>query len=260
MANDGTTDSRSALSAGSGAILKLTRSKSGPRPCAVDSYQSNGGGGGGGGRANETVKIGVRSRSSSSIFRRFRKTDSCKRATGDIAVEVDVKAHGSREQVTKTIQNVSSKQQIIASTTQPIGQMTVSDETVSESPTILRQHHSGPQQQQQQHSSTLRHLAQDVIVLATNGILVTTPAAIFPSTDCHSLSSISPSGSPYSDRHCVLGFRISPKTSPRPIKRGFYGSPTLNSPKLRRESAKNSPKTVKAGLSKTLSSQGKAVS
>ncbi|KAK3797685.1 hypothetical protein RRG08_054703 [Elysia crispata] len=277
MANDGGTAFRSALSAGSGAIRRLTRSKSKQRPGSAESssltpsgYPVNGGGGngcggcGGGGDSVKAVVRPTRSRSGS-IFRRSAKRASSKSAVSlgscsapGLREDEKCQDHGKGEEPVKDWRHTVSlpKQQPLApATAQSIRQLMDPEQSVSISPPSMRRHHSVPRHHQQQRP-TLRHLAQDVIVLATNGILATPPASMFRTPDGHSPSSLSPSGSPYSDRHCALGFRVSPKTSPRLVKRGFYGSPTLSSPKIRRGSPKNSPKTVKAGLCMTLSAQG----
>ena len=271
MANDGPTALRSALSAGGSAIRRLTRSKSKPRgatsePAADEacSFPVNGGAGG----AGSSVKTPIgrsRSASSRSIFRRSGKRGSSKSAVsfgscsvgglprdGEKCAQVARGEDTTRER--RHTVSVTKQQQkaLPASNTHSIRQLMDSEHAVSISPVSMRRHHSVPRRQNHQQRPTLRHLAQDVIVLATNGILATPPASMFR----QSPASLSPSGSPYSDRRAVLGTRVSPKTSPRLAKRGFYGSPSLNSPKTRRGSAKNSPKTLRAGLSMTPPAQG----
>ncbi|GFR82891.1 hypothetical protein ElyMa_005962800 [Elysia marginata] len=316
MANDGSTGLRSALSAGSDAIRRLTRSKSRHRPGSVKSSSTPpskhraknksissgnvcGSGdisqdGGGSARA-------ARNRSSS-LFRCSGKRGSSKSAgsfsgysaaaaitpgareankcqdfgKGDAPMARDrrhtvsvSKQQQEQQQLQIQQQQLQQQQPVVIPTTESIRQLMDPDQ-VSPPPNI-RRHHSVPRrvQQHQQQRPTLRHLAQDVVMLATNGILATPPASMFRTAagDSQSPSSMSPAGSPYSDRHLAMGFRVSPKTSPKSSKRGFYGSPSLSSPKIRRGSPKHSPKmrrgspkcspkTVKAGLSLTLSVPG----
>ncbi|RUS80018.1 hypothetical protein EGW08_012226 [Elysia chlorotica] len=296
MANDGSTAFRSALSASSGAIRRLTRSKSKQKaglaecpPASALGYPVNGGGGNGyGGGAADTRKSGARpTRSRSwSIFRW-----SGKRASSNSAVSLSISsAAGLRDSETNQGEEAAKDRRhtfsfpkrqhhqqhplqpepepVAPPTAQSIRQLMDPEQSVPVSPVSMRRHHSVPRQhRRQEQRPTLRHLAQDVIVLATNGILATPPASMFRAPGGHSPASLSPSGSPYSDRPGAAGFRVSPKTSPRQAKRGFYGSPSLSSPKIRRGSPKHSPnirrgspkhspKTVKAGLCLTLSTQG----
>lgn len=92
---------------------------------------------------------------------------------------------------------------------------------------------------------TLRQLAEDVMVVATNGI-VSTPPPAFRSRN--NTASQSPSASPCTERRAVVGFRISPSGSPVIPARG---SPSVNSPRLRGWSPKNSPRLAKASLHKS---------
>lgn len=89
---------------------------------------------------------------------------------------------------------------------------------------------------------TLRQLAEDVMVVATNGIVSTPPAAFKSSRIATSLS---PSDSPHIERPIL---KISPKGSPGVTARG---SPSLNSLRLRGQSPRNSPRLLKASFHKS---------